>query len=191
MRRDHFARFRRPHPESGVPGVPGSRVHPNPCDSADLYGPDRGTPAVGPMGPGVPSPGSGTRGGTPGPLAYPVGVPSPERRNPSESLDYRPSGTPGPAGPRIMEAAGNAATLDAGELRARYEERAAVFEFDGGLPRPEAELRAWIEVALDVVESDPAVNALGNADARRAAARVLSAAGIPDPEAAPLRLARR
>jgi hypothetical protein len=79
--------------------------------------------------------------------------------------------------------------LEAEELRVRYEERAGVYQHDGGLPRPEAELRAWIEVALDVVEADPALNALGTADARRAAARVLAEAGIPAPEAAPLRLA--
>jgi len=49
-------------------------------------------------------------------------------------------------------------------------------------------LAAWIETALDYVESDPAVNALGNREARAAAARVLSAAGIPTPPAEPLRL---
>lgn len=36
--------------------------------------------------------------------------------------------------------AGNDTLLDA------YEERAAITEFDGGLPRDEAERRAWLEV---------------------------------------------
>jgi hypothetical protein len=49
-------------------------------------------------------------------------------------------------------------------------------------------MSAWTETALDYVESDPAVNALGNADARRAAARVLAEAGIPERPAEPLRL---
>ena len=83
----------------------------------------------------------------------------------------------------VASASATAGLLDAAELRARYEERAGVFEFDGGLPRPEAELRAWVEVALDWVEADPARELLSNADARRAAARALAAAGISEPAA--------
>lgn len=32
------------------------------------------------------------------------------------------------------------------DQRERFEERAAIYEFDGGLPRAEAERQAWKEV---------------------------------------------
>lgn len=84
----------------------------------------------------------------------------------------------------------NPTPLGPEELRRRYARHLA--DVAGTLDTLAAEkLAAWIETALDDVESDPAVGTLGNADARRAAARVLAAAGIPDPEAEPLRLARR
>ena len=80
-----------------------------------------------------------------------------------------------------------AASLGPEELRRRYARHMAVV--GGTLATLAAEkLHAWIETALDYVESDPAVNALGNADARRAAARVLAEAGIADPEVVPLLL---
>lgn len=82
----------------------------------------------------------------------------------------------------VASASTTPAPLDAGELRARYEERAGVFEHDGGLPRPEAELRAWTETALDWLEADPERERLASTEARRAAAEVLAAAGIADPE---------
>jgi len=83
------------------------------------------------------------------------------------------SRTPAPLGPEA--------------LRRRYARHLAAVA--GTLDTLAAEkLAAWIEVALDVVEADPAVSALGNAEARRAAARVLAAAGIPQPPAEPLRL---
>ena len=78
--------------------------------------------------------------------------------------------------------------LDPAELRHRYDERAAVYEYEAGLPRPEAELRAWLDVALDYIEADPERAALPNREARALAARVLAAAGIPEPPAMPLRL---
>ena len=77
----------------------------------------------------------------------------------------------------------NPTPLGPAELRHRYDERAGVFEFDGGLTRPEAELHAWTETALDWLEADPARELLSNADARRAAARALSAASISEPAA--------
>ncbi|MCZ7619258.1 MAG: hypothetical protein M5U32_13455 [Myxococcota bacterium] len=84
----------------------------------------------------------------------------------------------------------NPTPLGPEELRRRYARHLA--DVAGTLDTLAAEkLAAWIETALDDVESDPAVGTLGNADARRAAARVLAAAGIPDPEAEPLRLAGR
>lgn len=35
------------------------------------------------------------------------------------------------------------------ELRHRYNERAGIMEMDGGLPREEAEARAWAAIASD------------------------------------------
>lgn len=191
MRRDHFARFRRPQPVSGVPGVPVFRDGSTASDSEDLRAPRLGTPAEMPGCSGVP-------GRVPVRCAR-----TPEHRDrfevfrgkgsakASETQGFSESGTPEHREHRISSIPGNAATLDAGELRARYEERAAVFEFDGGLPRPEAELHAWTETAVDWLEADPERELLPNTEARRAAAHVLEQAGIPDPEAAPLRLARR
>ncbi len=54
MRRDHFARFRRPHPVSGVPGVPVFRDGSTASDSEDLRAPRLGTPAEMPGCSGVP-----------------------------------------------------------------------------------------------------------------------------------------
>src|SRR5690606_38534477 len=76
--------------------------------------------------------------------------------------------------------------LDPAELRHRYDERAAVYEYEAGLPRPEAELRAWLDAALDYIEADPERDALPNREARALAARVLAAAGIPEPPATTL-----
>ena len=181
--RDHFARFRRPHPVSGVPGVPVFRDDPSASDSEDLRAPRPGTPAETPGCSGVPAQRPGTRPGTP------------EHRNrfevfrgegsakASETQGFSASGTPEHREHRVSGESGNAGLLDAAELRARYEERAGVFEFDGGLTRPEAELHAWTETALDWLEADPARELLSNADARRAAARALSAASISEPAA--------
>jgi len=82
------------------------------------------------------------------------------------------------------------AELTPAELRHRYDERAAVYEYEAGLSRPEAELRAWLDVALDYIEADPERAALPNREARALAARTLAAAGIPDPAASPLRIER-
>lgn len=85
---------------------------------------------------------------------------------------------------------GNERDLDPAELRHRFEELSGVYEYEAGLQRPEAELRAWTDVALDFLEADPERSALPNREARALAARALAAAGIPDPLAAPLRLER-
>ena len=68
------------------------------------------------------------------------------------------------------------------ELRHQFEERAGVREFDGGLPRADAEREAWADVADDLVESDPVASAMSIPDARAWAAARLQAAGIVDPE---------
>jgi hypothetical protein len=186
--RDHFARFRRSHPVSGVPGVPVFRDDSGASDSEDLRAPGHGTPAETPGCSGVPAQRIGTRPGTPEHRDRFEVFRGEGSAKASEPQGFSESGTPEHREHRISSENGNSGYLDAEELRARYEERAGVFEFDGGLTRPEAELRSWIETALDWLESDPERELLPNADARRAAARVLAEAGIPDPEVVPLRL---
>jgi len=115
-------------------------------------------------------------------------VPGAPTLNLSEKLRNAVSGTAGPLGPHITGAPGNVAPLDPEELSCRYEERAGVYEFDGGLPRPEAELRAWVDVALDWLDTQPGADELPTAEARALAARALAEAGIPTPPATPLRL---